>query len=43
MIFIFGGAYQGKLTYALENLGVKTVSDCTTGAAPILQRMPYTA
>ena len=23
MIFIFGGAYQGKLTYALENLGVK--------------------
>lgn len=34
MIFIFGGAYQGKLTYALENLGVKTVSDCTDGSCP---------
>src|SRR5699024_10298620 len=34
MIFIFGGAYQGMLTYALENLGVKTVSDCTDGSCP---------
>ena len=34
MIFIFGGAYQGKLDYAVENFGVKTVSDCRGGKTP---------
>ena len=34
MILIFGGAYQGKLDYAQENFDIKTVCDCSDGAAP---------
>lgn len=34
MIFIFGGAYQGKLDYALENFDIETVCDCSDGSAP---------
>lgn len=34
MIFIFGGAYQGKLDYALENFEIETVCDCSDGRAP---------
>ena len=32
MILIFGGAYQGKLEYAIDNCKVNTVYDCSTGA-----------
>lgn len=34
MIFIFGGAYQGKLEYAKKTFGVKTVCDCSGGNPP---------
>ena len=34
MIFIFGGAYQGKLEYARENFKVKTICDCSKGEEP---------
>lgn len=34
MILIFGGAYQGKLDYAKKNFDIKTVCDCSDGAAP---------
>ena len=34
MILIFGGAYQGKLAYAKKNFDIKTVCDCSDGAAP---------
>lgn len=34
MILIFGGAYQGKLDYAKKNFDIKTVCDCSGGAAP---------
>ena len=34
MILIFGGAYQGKLDYAQKNFDIKTVCDCSDGAAP---------
>lgn len=34
MILIFGGAYQGKLDYAQKNFDIKTVCDCSGGAAP---------
>ena len=34
MILIFGGAYQGKLDYARKNFDIKTVCDCSGGAAP---------
>lgn len=34
MIFIFGGAYQGKLDYAVENFEIETVCDCRDGKEP---------
>lgn len=34
MILIFGGAYQGKLDYALENFDIETVCDCSSGREP---------
>lgn len=34
MILIFGGAYQGKLDYAQKNFDIKTVCNCSDGAAP---------
>ena len=34
MILIFGGAYQGKLDSAQKNFDIKTVCDCSDGAAP---------
>lgn len=34
MILIFGGAYQGKLDYAKEHFGIKTVCDCREGREP---------
>ena len=32
MVFIFGGAYQGKLDYAKNNYSLETVFDCRAGA-----------
>lgn len=34
MILVFGGAYQGKLRYAREELHVETVCDCGEGRVP---------
>ena len=31
MTLIFGGAFQGKLTYAVQVLGVRDCRDCTSG------------
>lgn len=36
MIFIFGGAYQGKLEYARKNFDTGAVCDCTDGREPDL-------
>ena len=34
MIFVFGGAYQGKTEYALQEFGAKTVSDISEAGEP---------
>lgn len=34
MIFVFGGAYQGKLDYAMKNFQISTVCDCSSGKEP---------
>ena len=34
MIFIFGGAYQGKLEYVRKHYDIQTVCDCSGGAEP---------
>lgn len=34
MIFVFGGAYQGKTDYALEAFGKKTVCDVSEAGEP---------
>ncbi|MBQ9708774.1 MAG: bifunctional adenosylcobinamide kinase/adenosylcobinamide-phosphate guanylyltransferase [Firmicutes bacterium] len=36
MIFIFGGAYQGKLEYAMKNYSITEVCDCGDGREPDL-------
>jgi adenosyl cobinamide kinase/adenosyl cobinamide phosphate guanylyltransferase len=35
MILIFGGAYQGKLDYALDNYGKLTIHECTDNTPDI--------
>ena len=34
MIFVFGGAYQGKTDYALQEFGAKTVCDISETGEP---------
>ena len=34
MIFVFGGAYQGKTEYALQEFGAKTVCDISEAGEP---------
>lgn len=34
MIFVFGGAYQGKTEYALKELGARTVCDVSEAGEP---------
>ena len=34
MIFVFGGAYQGKTDYALQEFGAETVSDISEAGEP---------
>ena len=36
MVFIFGGAYQGKLDHAKDHYDIKTVCDCSDGKEPDL-------
>ena len=36
MVFIFGGAYQGKLDYAKAHYDIHTVCDCSDGHEPDL-------
>ncbi|NLD19455.1 MAG: cobalamin biosynthesis protein CobU [Clostridiales bacterium] len=34
MVFIFGGAYQGKVDYAKEHFDIETLCDCSDGRTP---------
>lgn len=34
MIYVFGGAYQGKTDYAREMFDIQTVCDCSGGSFP---------